>query len=68
MNHGVQTAVHYPIPIHLQDVAADLGYSEGSFPKTEAQAKNILSLPIYPEMTVEQLSLVTTSIASFYNQ
>lgn len=55
----VQTGIHYPIPIHLQKAAARLGYREGQFPVTEAAAKRILSLPMFPELTEEQLNFVT---------
>lgn len=65
---GVQTAVHYPIPIHLQDVAKYLGHGVGSFPKAEAQAHQILSLPIHPELSSEQLAHVVSSITAFYQK
>jgi dTDP-4-amino-4,6-dideoxygalactose transaminase len=62
---GVGTAIHYPIPIHLQTAARDLGYGPGSFPVAEQQAKRILSLPVYPELTDDQLELVTNSVRDF---
>lgn len=51
---GVQTVVHYPIPIHRQPAYAELGLGEGAFPQAEAAARSILSLPLFPEMTREQ--------------
>jgi dTDP-4-amino-4,6-dideoxygalactose transaminase len=63
---GVQTAIHYPIPIHLQPVAQDLGYKPGSFPQAESQASHILSLPVFPELTQQQLDHVIKSIRQFY--
>ncbi len=48
---GVATGIHYPIPVHLQEAYADLGYSQGSLPVTEALAHEFLSLPIYPELS-----------------
>lgn len=63
---GIGSKVHYPIPIHLQKAAAYLGYGKGSFPIAEAQAGTILSLPIYPELSEEQLSYVVSSIQEFY--
>ena len=63
---GVGTAIHYPVPIHLQMATRDLSYTQGSFPVSERQAKRILSLPIYPELTDEDLKYVTDGIQSFY--
>jgi dTDP-4-amino-4,6-dideoxygalactose transaminase len=64
---GIATKVHYPIPIHRQKAAADLGYGPGSFPRAEAQAGRILSLPVYPELTVEQRQAVVEGIHDFYH-
>jgi len=55
---GVQTGVHYPIPVHLQPAYADLGYERGDFPVSEALADEVLSLPIYPELTDAQIETV----------
>jgi dTDP-4-amino-4,6-dideoxygalactose transaminase len=55
---GVQTGVHYPIPVHLQPGYRDLGYSEGDFPVAERAASEVLSLPIYPELTPEQIHAI----------
>jgi dTDP-4-amino-4,6-dideoxygalactose transaminase len=55
---GVQTGVHYPVPVHLQPAYRDLGYVEGAFPVAEAAAREVLSLPIFPEMTAEQIATV----------
>jgi len=66
--NGIGTAVHYPVPIHLTAVGSKLGYPLGSFPTCEAQAKSILSLPVYPEMTKENLNLVCTRIKEFYTK
>jgi len=59
---GVATGVHYPLPLHLQPAYADLNYVEGNFPAAEKAAKEVLSLPMYPEMTREQVREVTTAI------
>jgi dTDP-4-amino-4,6-dideoxygalactose transaminase len=48
---GIGTGIHYPVPIHLQEAYSDRGYEPGAFPATEAAAKRVLSLPMYPEMT-----------------
>ena len=59
---GVGAGVHYPIPIHLQGAYADLGLGPGSFPVTEAASRQILSLPIYPEMSLDQVGAVTRAL------
>ncbi len=55
---GVGAGIHYPVPIHLQGAYSDLGLGPGSFPATESAAGQILSLPIYPELTREQVAAV----------
>jgi dTDP-4-amino-4,6-dideoxygalactose transaminase len=59
---GVQTRIHYPIPVHLQKGYAHLGGRMGSLPITERLAAEFLSLPIYAELTETQIELVTESI------
>jgi len=63
---GVGTLIHYPNPIHLQQVAEDLGYEAGSFPVTERQASRILSLPVYPELTTDDLDYIVSNLKEFY--
>lgn len=63
---GVQTGIHYPIPIHLQEAYRDLGYGPGDFPTTERLARRMLSLPMYPELTVDQIEQVSSLIKSFF--
>jgi dTDP-4-amino-4,6-dideoxygalactose transaminase len=55
---GVQTGVHYPIPVHLQPAYRDLGYTAGDFPVSESVAGEVLSLPIFPELTPAQIAEV----------
>lgn len=64
----IQTGIHYPVPIHLQKAYAHLGYSAGDFPVTELVSKEILSLPMYPELTREQIMYVCEQIISFHSQ
>jgi dTDP-4-amino-4,6-dideoxygalactose transaminase len=64
--HGVETAVHYPIPLHLHQAAAALGYPAGSFPVAERQAARILSLPIYSELAPDDLEYIVRTIRDFY--
>jgi dTDP-4-amino-4,6-dideoxygalactose transaminase len=66
--NGVETAIHYPIPIHLQKAAESLRYQEGSFPVAERQAKHILSLPVYPELRTVELEHVVKAIRAFYGE
>jgi len=66
MQKGIETKIHYPVPIHLQKAVQNLGYKKGDFPKAEKQAEKILSLPIYPELKEEQLELVVKEIKNFY--
>lgn len=61
-DQGIQTGIHYPIPIHLQPAYADLGYGPGAFPNTEAAARETLSLPMFPELTAGQQSHVARVI------
>ena len=61
---GIQTAVHYALPAHLQPAYADLGYSRGAFPQTEKAAKEVLSLPLYPEITDAQIQKVAQALTS----
>jgi dTDP-4-amino-4,6-dideoxygalactose transaminase len=60
----VQTGIHYPVPIHLQEACASLGYRAGDFPATEAAADRILSLPMYPELTDAQIDYVSDAVMS----
>ena len=59
---GIQTGIHYPIPVHLQPAYADLGYEPGSFPEAEAAAKQVLSLPLYPELSSQAVSEVADAV------
>ncbi len=65
-SRGIQIGIHYPIPIHLQPAYADLGHKRGDYPVAEQLAEEILSLPMYPELTIEQIELVVTAIRDFY--
>lgn len=61
---GIATGIHYPIPIHLQPAYAELRLGRGSFRQTERSAERILSLPMFPELTDEQIDLVAAALAS----
>jgi dTDP-4-amino-4,6-dideoxygalactose transaminase/acetyltransferase-like isoleucine patch superfamily enzyme len=62
LSAGVQTGIHYPIPVHLQPAYADLGYGAGDFPEAERAAREVLSLPMYPELTDELQTTVADAI------
>ncbi len=64
-DRGVDTAVHYPVPIHLQPAAAGLGKGKGSFPVCERQAERILSLPIHQFLSVAQIQYVAEQMNAF---
>ncbi|WDR06239.1 DegT/DnrJ/EryC1/StrS family aminotransferase [Devosia rhodophyticola] len=55
---GVETGLHYPVPVHLQPAFADLGYDVGSFPTAEAAADSVLSLPLYPELELSSVEKI----------
>jgi dTDP-4-amino-4,6-dideoxygalactose transaminase len=63
---GVGTGIHYPVPLHLQPALAHLGYRQGDLPVTEELANTELSLPIYPELTAEQIETITGAVRSFF--
>ncbi len=62
---GISTGIHYPVPSHLQPAYRDLGYAAGDFPVTERDAEEILSLPMYAELTPEQIEYVAEAICEF---
>ena len=66
--NGISSAIHYPIPIHLQPACAHLGYGQGSLPVTEAQAKRILSLPVHHLLGDDQIDFVIERIRAFYDR
>jgi len=65
---GVGSEVYYPLPLHMQKCFKGLGYKKGDFPVSEAAAREVLALPIYPELTSTQQKHVVLSIAGFYGK
>jgi len=63
---GIKTAIHYPIPIHLQPAAAKLKYKKGDFPVTELQADRILTLPVNQYMSLADVETVAAAVMNFY--
>ncbi len=65
---GVGSAVFYPLGLHMQKCFADLGYRKGDFPVTEKACLEVLALPIYPELTSDQLDYVVSCVAGFHGR
>ena len=65
---GVQCVIHYPIPVHLQKAYSDLNKPVGSFPITESLAKNILSLPMHPDLTQDDIDYVVATVKEFFTK
>jgi dTDP-4-amino-4,6-dideoxygalactose transaminase len=65
---GIGTSIYYPRPLHLQKCFAYLGYKEGDFPVAERVCKEILALPMYPELRDDEVDYVCDAIAAFYKK
>jgi dTDP-4-amino-4,6-dideoxygalactose transaminase len=63
---GIGTGRHYPTPVHLTAAYQRLGYRPGAFPVAEALARELLSLPLYPGITEEELDSVTSGVAAYF--
>ena len=66
--NGISTGLHYPVPLHLQKCFIHLGYKKGDFPETEELAQTSISLPMFPELTDEQIGYVASKIKEFFQK
>jgi dTDP-4-amino-4,6-dideoxygalactose transaminase len=64
---GIPTEIYYPYPLHLQPAFAYLGYKAGSLPHAEAAAREVLSLPNYPELTEDQQQIIVNAVTRFFS-
>lgn len=62
---GIPTAVHYPVPLHLQPAFAGYGYAQGDFPIAEAVAKRVLSLPMHSDLKLDEQQKIITVLSQF---
>ena len=67
-DRGIGNSIYYPLPLHLQPCFAYLDYKTGSCPESERAAGEVLSLPIFPELTQGQLDEVITAVRAFYGR
>ncbi len=65
---GISTTIHYPVPIHLQLAYRELDYKKGDFSVAEKSAKNVLSLPVFPELTKNEIKYIAKNIINFYKK
>ena len=59
---GIETKIHYPIPLHLQECSKNLNYKDGDIPKCESYAKSMISLPIYPTLTNDEINYIIKNV------
>ena len=64
----IGTMIYYPVPLHRQRLYVDLGYTEGSLPMSEEASREVLSLPMYPELTEPEQQQVARAIGEFYGR
>jgi len=64
---GIACGIHYPVPVHLQEAYQSLGHRVGDFPRAEQAAATTLSLPMFPELSTEQIEYLCEKIGDFFN-
>jgi dTDP-4-amino-4,6-dideoxygalactose transaminase len=65
---GVEAKIHYPVPVHLQPAARELGYRPGDFPVSEQDARCIITLPAHQHLTMEEVDYTIEQVRSFYGK
>jgi dTDP-4-amino-4,6-dideoxygalactose transaminase len=65
---GIETAIHYPLPLHLQPAYAFLGARRGDFPVSEEASETVLSLPLYPTLSDDQVGAVVSAVGEFFGE
>ncbi len=66
IENGITTGIYYPLPLHLQDCFSYLGYRKGDFPESEKASEEVLSLPVYPELTQERIEYIIEKVKAFF--
>ena len=66
LKKDIRVKIHYPIPLHLQKAAADLGYKKGDFPVCEEHCRTIITLPVHQHLTESELNYVIDEVRKFY--
>jgi dTDP-4-amino-4,6-dideoxygalactose transaminase len=68
VDNQIEAKIHYPIPLHLQEAAVPYGYKSGDFPKSEMQAKKLITIPIHQYLDEKELDYVGSTVRNFYNK
>ena len=66
--NGIETKIHYPLPVHLQKAAKVLGYQKGDFPVCESDCEQIITLPAHQHMSEQEIDYVIERVRNFYGQ
>jgi len=67
-DNGVEARIYYPIPLHLQECFKVLGYKEGDFPQAEKAMREVVSIPVYSELSLDQKAYIVSKIKEFFSK